>query len=212
MATLKKAREKNQKVSWLYAAVSLLLIALGAYIIIRPEVGIAAICGVVGALALIFGIIKIAVYFSTEVRGIGLGYDLSVGALCAIAGIILMLKPKGVVDLIQVLVGVYLLIDSVLKLQTAVDAKRLGIDGWWITLIFTVICLGLGVTMLLKLGADLLMILIGVSLIADGLQNLCIVIFSIIADKRLAKKDKDGDGLADAVDATDAQTVSGQEK
>lgn len=207
MAAVKKAGDKNQKVNWLYGAVSVLLVVLGVYIIINPEVGVAAICGVIGALALIFGIIKIAVYFSTEIRGIGLSYDLSIGALCAIAGIILLFKPKGVVDLIQVLVGVFLLIDSVLKLQTAVDAKRLGLEGWWVTLIFTLICLALGVVMLLKLGADILMVLVGVALIADGLQNLCIVIFSIIAGRKLAQNDKDGDGLVDIVDVTETQAT-----
>lgn len=214
MAITKDLTGKNQKVNWLYGTVSLLLVILGIYIIIRPDVGVSAICGVVGALALIFGIIKVVVYFATEVRGIGMTYDLSVGTLCAIAGIILMLKPRGVVELIQVLIGTYLVIDSVLKLQTAVDAKRLRLDLWWIPLIFTIICLALGISMLVRLGGDLVMILIGVSLIADGIQNLCIVIFSIIAGRMLAKKDINGDiiGSTEVQSTPETENIGGKTK
>lgn len=211
MAMAKANRDENRKLRWLYGAGSVLLMALGVYVIAKPEVGVAAICGVTGALALIFGVIKLAVYFMTEVRGVGLGYDLSIGALCVIFGGILLLRPKGVVDMLQVLVGVYLLVDAVLKLQSAVDAKRLGLQGWWVTLVLTLACLALGVVMLLRLGDDILMILIGVSLLADGAQNLCVLIFSAVAVRKLARMDKDGDGFPDIIDATDGQDPPAQE-
>ncbi len=50
------------------------------------------------------------------------------------------------------------------------------------------------------------------ALIADGFQNLCIVIFSIITGRKPEKKDKDGGSAADVIDATDTQAEPGQEK
>ncbi|MEG2008572.1 MAG: DUF308 domain-containing protein [Oscillospiraceae bacterium] len=206
-----KTSEKTKKytlgdVKWSYVGMSLFLISLGLCTVIWPNIGLVAVCVSIGAGAVLFGVFRIIVYFLREVRGVALSYDFSVGLLALAVGVVLLIHPQGVLDFLQIVIGIYLLIDSVFKLQTALDSKRLGMSGWWVPLIFTVVCLGLGVLMILKVGADFIMALIGAALIADGLQNLCLVIYAAVAAKQLARMDKDGDGKPDIIDMTPEQS------
>ena len=194
-----------KKIKWANVFISLLLIGIGVCIFVWKTVTTSTLCIAIGAAALLFGILKLVSYFVRDVKGVAVNYDFSVGALAVIFGIIMLIHPQNVVELLQVLIGVYLLLDSVFKLQTALDSKRLGVPGWWVTLIFTLVCLALGFMLIFKIEQDMLMTLIGISLIADGLQNLCMVIFSAVAARALEKLDKDGDGVADCVEVMEAE-------
>lgn len=212
MSKEKKQKEKTPvpRAVWVSLGAAVGLIALGLFAILWPDLSLNTICVVIGAVALVFGIIEIIIYFMTKPAGVGMSHDFSIGALAVIVGVILLIHPGGIVDLLQVLIGIFLLADSVFKMQTAFDSKRIGISGWWITLIFTVACLVLGILMVLKVGANVIMVLIGVALIIDGIQNLCLVVFSRIAAKKLARMDKDGDGMPDIIDVTDEQEPDGE--
>lgn len=204
----KKSSDVAVGIKWSYVALSIFLIGLGVCAVVWPDIGLSTICIAIGAGAVVFGVVRIIAYFLRETRGVALNFDFSVGLLCLIAGVILLIHPQSVIDFLQVVIGIYLLLDSVFKLQTALDSRRIGIPGWWVPLVFTVACLVLGVLMILKVGADVIMVLIGAALIADGLQNLCLVIYSAVAAKQLKRMDKDGDGLPDIIDVSEdaAQT------
>ncbi|NCB51448.1 MAG: hypothetical protein EOM54_06145 [Clostridia bacterium] len=189
-ADTKKTLSGISRIKWAYVVMSLFLMALGIFTFIWPEITAGAICSAIGAASIVFGIIKILTYFMREIKGVALNYDFSVGALAVIAGLILLISRDKLVDLLQIVIGIYLVVDSVFKLQTALDAKRLGVGGWWLSLIVTVACLALGIVLIFKIGGDLLMVLIGAALIADGLQNLFLVIFSAVADRSLDRMKK----------------------
>ncbi len=204
------AKEKVKKDSsalgakWSYIGLSVFLIALGVCAMIWADISAEVICIAIGVAVIIFGVIRIIIYFMRKLPGVGLSYDFSLGLIALIVGVVLLIHPQGVIDLLQVVIGVFLLVDSVLKLQTAIDSKRFGMTGWWVPLIFTIICLVLGVMMVLK--TNVIMVLIGAALVADGLQNLCLVVYSGIAARQLRRMDKDGDGKPDIFDATDEQS------
>lgn len=195
-------------IKWAYVGISVFLLALGVCALVWPEITAGTVCIAIGIAAILFGIVKLIAYFLREVKGIGLNYDLSIGVLGIAAGIFLLVGKDRVIDLLQIVIGIYLVVDSVFKLQTSVDAKRLGVGGWWVSLILSLACAAFGVVLALRVGSNILMILIGVALIVDGLQNLCLVIFSAMAAKALARMDKDGDGMPDIIDATDMQETT----
>lgn len=210
MAKTAAKKDPAGSVKWSYVVFSLFLIGLGVCAVVWPDIGLSAVCIAMGAAATVFGIIRIIVYFMRELRGVALSYDFSIGLLSVILGIILLVHPQGVIDFLQVVIGIFLLLDSVFKLQTTLDSRRIGMSGWWVPLIFTLACLTLGVLMILKVGANVLMVLIGVSLIADGAQNLCMFVFSQIAAKQLKRMDKDGDGMPDIIDMTEESAEGSQ--
>lgn len=200
MADTRSAGTVVARTKWAYIAISVFLTALGVCAVVWPDIGIGVICAAIGVAGICYGVIRIIVYFLAEVRGIGLSYDFSIGLLCVAGGIVLLIRPAAVVELLQVVLGIYILIDSVLKLQTALDARRIGISGWWVALVFTLVGIVFGILMVLKVGAGTLMVMTGLALIADGLQNLCLVIFSAAAKRTLRRAAADA-----AVVPADAQ-------
>lgn len=91
-----------------------------------------------------------------------------------ILGALMLWRAPALTDILSVMIGLLVLVDSVFKLQVAVDSRRMGAHSWWVTLVCTVVCLVLGILLVFNPfdGKQVLTIMMGVSLIVDGVQNL----------------------------------------
>jgi len=168
-----------KRVKWVYVLLSLFLIGLGVCLFLWPDIPSVTICCAVGGGAVLFGIIKIVFYFLRELEAMDEHYDFAIGAMCVIAGVILLIHPTAVLELIPQVLGVCMLVDCMFKLQIALDAKRLGNKGWWLALIVTLLCIVWGCLLIWQpFGLEQYSaILIAAGLIADGVQNLVGVIY-----------------------------------
>ena len=90
------------------------------------------------------------------------------------------------------------------KLQVAVDSRRMGAHSWWVTLVCTVVCLVLGILLVFNPfdGKQVLTIMMGVSLIVDGVQNLCTVVYAAVFVKDVKNAVHDFVDDATAVETT----------
>lgn len=188
-----------------YAA-AILLICLGIAAISWNTLSLSSLCIIIGSAAVIFGIIMIIIYSMTPVLDVGKSGVLSIGMLCVVIGAILLIRPMELLDFIQVIVGVLLIIDSVFKIQASVDAKRLDLGGWWLLLIMSLLALAMGIVMVLGIASEKVIIMLGVSLILDGLQNLIHAVFSTTHRHRLVRLYKES--LAQAVAAESADEIA----
>ena len=70
-----------------------------------------------------------------------------------------------------------MLVDSTLKIQTAIDAKRFGVDKWWLILVMSLVVAVIGILLLIKpfTATDIVMIIIGLNFCLDGILNLIVV-------------------------------------
>ena len=127
MKTIKQAK-------WCYIICSVLLIAAGVYIMIKPYASAIIFCRVIGAVSLFYGVSKILGYFSHDLYNLAFQFDLALGVFTLIFGLILLLRSARVVAFMPAILGVFVLVDGVFKLQTAVDAKRFGLSNWWLIL------------------------------------------------------------------------------
>ena len=102
------------------------------------------------------------------------------------------------------MIGLLVLVDSVFKLQVAVDSRRMGAHSWWVTLVCTVVCLVLGILLVFNPfdGKQVLTIMMGVSLIVDGVQNLCTVVYAAVFVKDVKAAVRDFVDDATAVETT----------
>ena len=169
-----------------YAA-AIMLIGLGAAAIAWTTLSLNTLCIIIGSAAVVFGIIMIIVYSITPVMDVGKSGILSIGMLCVVIGAILLIRPKELLGFIQVIAGLLLILDSVFKIQAAIDAKRLELGGWWTLLLMSLLALAMGIVMVLGIAADMIIIMLGASLILDGLQNLIHAIFSTAHRQRLVR-------------------------
>lgn len=169
-----------QQAKRFYILLSVAIILLGLVVAIWPMASLYTICYLVGAFSILFGIVKLISYFSRDGAGLAFQFDLALGALAIVLGLILCFHPGNVVSLLQLIIGLFILIDGLAKLRTALDAKRMGLVRWWSILIAALLSVGAGLLLVFNpfAGARALMTLLGITLIIEGVQNLYVVIYT----------------------------------
>lgn len=157
-----------------YIICSVLLCAIGVLLICCPNLSAQLLSTILGIVCLVYGIQKVLGYFSKDPYRLAFQFDLALGIFAGFIGAILLLHPGRVLSLVAFIVGLFMLVESVFKIQTAVDAKRFGLAKWWLILLGALLTLALGVFLLFDPfeGGTLLMTFVGISLVADGIQNL----------------------------------------
>lgn len=98
-----------------------------------------------GILLIAYGIIKMIGYFSKDLYCLAFQYDLACGIFLIILGILILL-------------------DSLLVIQTSLDARRFGMTEWKWFLFFSVLSGVLGITIIICKT----MLIAGVALLAEG--------------------------------------------
>ena len=192
------------RIKWTYVLISVFFIVLGILMIVRPEASLPLICRGLGILAAIFGAIRVLQYFLRTPQGIGQRYDLAGGLFCLLIALLLIFRANEVAAILSVIVGIFILIDSVFKLQVALDAQRTGVPTWGMMMIFACISLLLGILLVFDTfqGQKILSIIMGVALIYDAVVDL----FTVFYVTRVVKNVQTA--VRDAIDdATSIETT-----
>ena len=164
-----------------YAAVSICLILAGLAGLLFPDQVLKLAGRFLGCALLAFGLVKLVGYFSRDLYRLAFQFDLAFGILLITVGAILLAKPLGTAGLLCAALGVVLLADGLLRVQTALDARRFGLNTWWLMLALAVITGAVGALLALcpATGAEALTQLLGISLLAEGALNLCVAVCAI---------------------------------
>lgn len=164
-----------------YIAVSAALCFFGVLLIVKPEISLAAFGLFTGIVLIIFGIVKIVGYLSRDLYRLAFQYDLACGILVIALGIMVILEPNDVIETICIAVGITFLMDGLLKIQISIDAKTFGIRQWWLILSVALLTVVIGVLLVFRTSGSVraLMVLLGISLLADGIMNLTTVLSTV---------------------------------
>ncbi len=164
-----------------YILCSILLCAIGTMLICWPTVSAGVLCVVLGVVSLVYGAEKIIGYFSRDMYRLAFQFDLALGIFVAIIGVVLLLRPGRVLELVDFIVGLFVIIEGVFKVQTSVDAYRFGMKAWWLILMGALLSCVFGLILLFSLlpATSVLMVFVGISLVADGAQNLFNAFYTI---------------------------------
>lgn len=167
-----------------YIAASLLMLVIGVIFIALPETSLAAICRILGIMALICGIIKLAGFFSRDLYRLAFQYDLAFGILLCTIGIIAIAKPAKVISAANLAAGIVIIADGLFKIQTAIDSKRFGLKKWWLIAVFAVLSFAAGIILVVNplRAAAAMTVVLGISLLTDGLLNFCVALFALKAE------------------------------
>ena len=133
-----------------YIVMSVLFMILGACLIIWPDCSMAVFCTAVGIMLIVYGVI-------------------------------IIVRRNVVVNLIFVIFGILILADALFKIQMSIDAKKFGLNLWWRILLVAVLTGVLGFLLLVRPfeAAEVMMILVGVSILFEGILNLCVAIYTV---------------------------------
>jgi len=174
MKTMKTAK-------WGYIITSVIFCITGLLIVACPGISVSLFCYILGALLAVSGIIKIIGYFSRDLYMLAFQFDLALGILLCILGLVMILYPEVVLHVIFFLIGITVLTDSLFKVQTAYDAKKFGLRQWWIILISALLTCIFGILIIIDPfgGAKLTMVIAGITLILEGFLNLCVAVYAV---------------------------------
>lgn len=172
------------KTAFLVASIALML--CGVCLLVWPHFSAYALCMALGVLSVVHGVIRLAGYFSNDLYRLAFQFDLAVGVLSILVGVLLILHPDNVLAFLPVVIGLFVLVDSVLRLQTAIDARHFGMGKWWVILLMAVAGAALGVLLLLRpvAGGEALTRLMGLSLLMHGGEDLLACVYTVRVPRR----------------------------
>lgn len=164
-----------------YIIMSAVFCIVGILFIARPELSVKIIGRGLGIAMILFGCIKLVGYFSRDLFRLAFQYDLEFGILLIALGVIVFIRSPNVMNFIFIALGIAILADGLFKVQIAVDSKRFGIAAWWLILLLAVLTGFVGLLLVFRPveSAHALTMLLGVSLLAEGILNLCVVVSTV---------------------------------
>ncbi|MGN0114838.1 MAG: HdeD family acid-resistance protein [Acutalibacteraceae bacterium] len=189
MNTAEKTSVKRAKAA--YITYSAVLLALGITMLFIGESQIVLLAKITGGVLLCCGIVKFIAYFTNDAYGLAFQFDFALGIFTVIMGLLLLIYPKSVLQIANILIGIFVIVDGAFKLQTAKDAKTFGMKYWWMILIFALITTLAGLFVVFNpLKATLAITAVcGIALIADGIENLYTAIYTVRLIKRINNLD-----------------------
>ena len=164
-----------------YVVMSIVFCVVGVLFIALPARSAVMIGRVLGAAMAAFGAVKLVGYFSRDLYRLAFQYDLEFGILLIALGVIVLRRTNGVMDFICIAAGVSILADGLFKIQIAIDARRFGIRDWWLILLLAVVTGGVGLLLVFRPweSVQVLTVLLGAALLAEGVLNLCVALSTV---------------------------------
>lgn len=174
-----------RRIKILSIAAAALFALVGLGLIIYPRVSAVAACRILGVASIVFGAVRICGYFSRDLYRLAYQFDLATGILLMLAGAIVILRARNIVEALPMLAGLFIIVEGLFKLQTALDARRFGVANWGYILILAALSVILGTLLMIRPfeSVDVMMRLLGAALIISSLQN----IYTIHSTVRVVK-------------------------
>ena len=187
--------EKINKILKGQVVTSIIYIAFGVCLVCMPVNMINVICKFVfGILLILVGLYHILIYVAEKLSATI--FDLFSGGVLLVVGVFLFMNPQIVIKLLPVLLGTFILVDSIWTLKGSFRLKKRNMGTWKFLLIGSLIFIGLGIALVVNpfTMAKYMVIFAGYIFLVNGILDL---IFMILLKKGLKELKQD----LEAVDA-----------
>ncbi len=166
--------EETKKFSRSYILLSALYVVLGIVLLLWPTSSVQMICYTLGFIMVVLGITYGILYFTKDRLTGVLQMDLVIGIICLAFGAFILLNPEFLASVMPFAMGIILLLGAVVKIQSAVNMKRLAFQKWYLVLLMAFVMLILAAILLWNpfSGERAMILYTGACLVADGLTNL----------------------------------------
>ncbi|MBQ3477918.1 MAG: DUF308 domain-containing protein [Clostridia bacterium] len=164
-----------------YIILSAIFCGLGILLMADPRMSVALIGDIVGIVLVAFGIIKLVGYFSKDLYRLAFQFDLAFGILLIAMGLVLLIKPESAMNILCIILGIEIIADGLFKVQTSLDARRFGLNTWWLILSLAIIAGAIGAVLIFYPSESVraLTWVLGLSLLVEGVLNLCVALCAI---------------------------------
>lgn len=173
---------------WSYIITALAFLVLGIVMVVKPTLAMNALCYLVGIVLTVYGGFNIISFLMAKERIVT--FELIVGIFTAAIGIFTLISPSSITNILQLVLGLVIIIDSLLGLKRAFALRDLDSRGWCAMLILSIAAAVLGILFMVKkdLFGTLLFTAIGLVLTYQGISDLISVIQISIVGRRIKKE------------------------
>lgn len=164
-----------------YIVISVLLCVIGLWMASMPGLPLSAIGVIVGVVLGVTGVVKLIGYLSRDLYQLAFQFDLAFGILLMALSVVILLRPEHMLSSLCIILGITILADGLLKIQTSLDARRFGLETWWLILVVAILAGTAGMVLTLRpsQSARTLTVIMGVSLLAEGMLSLCVALCAV---------------------------------
>ena len=140
---MKELKKQISKLWWDSIFTSLIFLIVGIMLILKPTEIITMISMVVGIGIMIAGIFAFVKYFKIKEKNFR--FDFIYGVICIVSGILLVLNPEAVASVLPLVLGIWMVIHSMMKIEYILTLSKNHDISFWITTILTVLTLASGI-------------------------------------------------------------------
>ncbi len=165
-----------KKAKWDNIIISILTLAIGILCVVMPNRAGDVLCIVFGVFLIAMGVALFTRYFVVgEIFGQHL---IALSIVAIVMGTFCLVYPESLKDILTVLFGLFIVIDSVSSIADSIYCARAKIKGWVVLFVLSIATAVLGVVVMFAT-FDAVMIFAGISLIVDSIESLVLtIIFS----------------------------------
>lgn len=186
--------ENGREVKKSFCLLSVAYIVLGLVLVIWPDISVHTFCFVFGIGMIIFGGAHMILYFTKDRFMNVMQPDLVIGVVCISTGCYILMKMEYMLEIIPFAMGIVALLGGIVKIQSALDLKKLGAARWYIMLVWALVLLIIGAVLVANPFDEqqhVVVILTGASLLVDGIGNLISIFWTGICFRRLKRMPAD---------------------
>jgi len=127
---------------------SLLFIIIGLFLFIKPDTTVSIISYTIGLILIVNGLIEVYRYIKeNDIYNI-FSFRLSYGVLLIIAGIFMFIKPNLLSSLFPIILGVWIIINSINKFQYSLILKKSNNKDYLYTILISILSFIWGIILL----------------------------------------------------------------
>lgn len=171
MKTVKKILKKT---GWVSILESIIFAILGIILVCKPEGSVKLITYILGTVFILVGIYKIITYLTSKTKNNFFNYDLIYGLMAIIIGIIAMAYMNVIGSIFRIVIGVWIVYTALVRMNSALQIKKLGSKMWKGGLVLSVIIFICGLYTIINSGA--VIVTIGIIMIIysiiDMIENI----------------------------------------
>ena len=142
---VEKTGRDIKKSAWSAIIESLAILILGILFIAWPDQMVKVVAYIVGTFFIVKGVFQVINYFLEKGQNNFFNNGLLFGVISILIGITAFIMGEDIANIFRVVVGIFLIYESLVRVNTAIKLNSVGIPIWKYVLLLAIIILVLGV-------------------------------------------------------------------
>ena len=134
-----------KKSAWTAVIESLAILILGILFIVASDTMMKVVAYIVGAFFIVKGAFQIINYFIEKGQNDFFNNNLLIGVISVLIGITALALGPNIAEAFKIIVGIFMVYESLVKMNTAVKLHAAGISTWKYILLLALVIMALGI-------------------------------------------------------------------